>query len=262
LHVGPGQQAVLVGPAREDQKNVLRPGIFPFACWKVDHMRFAFDSSLPQPDMKIELAQLGSLITAHSQPRFPGQPSRLPLLSVFGHADPTGQDDYNKILAGRRARSIYALLTRKPEMWEQLYSNHEGTSDGWAPSSIKAIHEFLERPGDPPTESSGRKALFLAYMDFLCTPDGGTPLKVDPASFLGHGSDAKGKADYQGCGEFNPLLLLGQHDEDTLPQQERNERYQVDRRVVVLLFRSEGRCDQVAMPPDERGRRRLQEAIF
>ncbi len=248
-HVEPAQPLVFLGPATEKQSNVLRPPIFPFACWKVEHVRFAFNRSLPQPDMKIELANLRGLIAAHSRSQSPSDPAKPPLLSVFGHADPTGQDDYNKILAGRRARSIYALLTRQPEMWEQLYSNHEGTSDDWGSSSIQAIQEVLGHPGNPPADSAGRKVLFLQYMEFLCTPpNGGIPLVVDPSNFLGHGSDPKGKADYQGCGEFNPLLLLSQHEEDTLPHDERDERYQVDRRVVVLLFRPETKVDATRWP--------------
>ena len=58
LHPDIGKPRVLVGPATEQQTNVLRPPIIPFACWKVDHMRFAFDSSLPQPEMRKEIANL------------------------------------------------------------------------------------------------------------------------------------------------------------------------------------------------------------
>ena len=244
LHEEPGQPVLFVGSTTEAELNVLRPPIFPFACWKVGHMRFAFNRFLPQAEMRTELASLGLLIATHSKPRFPGQPARPPLLSVFGHADPTGMDEYNKILSGRRARAIYALLTRRPDMWEQLYSDHEGTTDNWGPTSLNLMQDALGQSSGPPANAAGRQALFSDYMDFLCTPPiGGDPLVVNASDFLGHGSDPRGKADYQGCGEFNPLLLLSRNDEDTLPNADRDERYQVDRRVVVLLFRPETKVD-------------------
>jgi hypothetical protein len=248
LHPDIAKPRVLVGPATEQQTNVLRPPIIPFACWKVDHMRFAFDSSLPQPEMRKEIANLRVLVQRHTKPLTPGGPPKSPLLSVFGHADPTGSEAYNKILSGRRARSIYALLTRKVDMWQTLYNDQEGTADQWGQPGVKLMHKATNRPGPPPTDAAGRKALFQAYMDFLCTGVSGEVFKVNPADFLGRGVDKGGKADYQGCSEFNPLMLLSQDDETSLAKEERDEKYVVDRRVVILLYRPEIKVDPSRWP--------------
>jgi len=90
-HVG------LVGPTTENEFNTLRAGFIPVACWRVEDFRFAFDSSMVEPEIAVELEHLTQLLEEHPPPSktrpAPGFP-----LSVFGHADPTGNDDYNKTL--------------------------------------------------------------------------------------------------------------------------------------------------------------------
>src|SRR5450755_3812307 len=93
---------LLVAPTTEVALNTIRAFLIPVGCWRVDDVRFAFDSSLVHPDVKTEMALLATLRANH--PEAP--------LSLFGHADPSGEDDYNKTLSGRRATAIYALLTR------------------------------------------------------------------------------------------------------------------------------------------------------
>src|ERR1039458_3257881 len=119
----------LVGPTTTDQFNTARLRLIPIACWRVDDIRFAFDSSFVNADasetdnpndIRAELAHLVSLLRDH-----PGAP-----LSVFGHADPVGSDDYNKLLSGRRAKVIYGLLIRNTDpgtavkLWQEV-SNAE-----------------------------------------------------------------------------------------------------------------------------------------
>ena len=97
----------LVGPTTTDQFNTARLRLIPIACWRVDDVRFAFDSSFVNADtdpdnpndIRSELRHLLDLVHDH-----PGAP-----LSVFGYADPVGSNDYNKLLIGRRAMAIYAL---------------------------------------------------------------------------------------------------------------------------------------------------------
>src|SRR5437899_3180933 len=79
-------QPFLVGPAAGAEFNTLSASIIPIACWRVDDIRFAFDSSLVAPEIAAEMAELEKLRKDH--PKAP--------LSVFGHADPVGNDDYNK----------------------------------------------------------------------------------------------------------------------------------------------------------------------
>jgi outer membrane protein OmpA-like peptidoglycan-associated protein len=97
--------AALVGPATGNQHNKVKAGIIPVACWRLEDVRFEFDSSFVVPEIEPELKILALLVKDHpptskseGKPGFP--------LSVFGHADPTGNDDYNKQLSGRRATAI------------------------------------------------------------------------------------------------------------------------------------------------------------
>ena len=94
----------LVGPSTEDQFNTAILRLIPVACFRVDDVRFAFDSSFvdfnaadEKKDIREELRLLGTLLKEH-----PESP-----LSVFGHADPVGNDEYNKGLSGRRSTVIY-----------------------------------------------------------------------------------------------------------------------------------------------------------
>ena len=48
----------LEAPSLDTKFNSLRAAILPFACWKVDNLRFAFDSSAVQPGLRDDLANL------------------------------------------------------------------------------------------------------------------------------------------------------------------------------------------------------------
>jgi hypothetical protein len=79
-------------------------------------------------------------------------------------------------------------------------------------------------------------------MDFLCIDDQLKPFRVDPKDgFLGAQADALGKGDYQGCSEFNPVLLFSRTDKKKFEQQkdhtDRDAANAQNRRVMVLLFR-------------------------
>ena len=67
---------------------------------------------------------------------------------------------------------------------------------------VNATEQILLNP--PQADQATRAALFRAYMDWIC----GRDFILDPAKDFLAGSDPKGKGDYQGCGEFNPLLLF------------------------------------------------------
>ena len=92
---------ILVAPTTGKEKNKIRMELIPVACWKLNDVRFAFASSFVLPDSRPEFVELSDLRKKH-----PGAP-----LSVFGHADPVGDDIFNKALSGHRAESIYAVLT-------------------------------------------------------------------------------------------------------------------------------------------------------
>ena len=94
-----------------------------------------------------------------------------------------------------------------------------------------------------------RKALYRAYMDALCGPD----LVLDKTSdFLARNQDAGGKGDFQGCSEFNPLLLFSQDEsaafEAASDKTERNQENAPNRRVMILLFAAGRRVNPSVWP--------------
>jgi outer membrane protein OmpA-like peptidoglycan-associated protein len=338
--------AIVAATHSGKEYNTLKQSIIPFACWRAHDMRFAFDSSFVLPEIAVEIALLKDLIDSHTVKDEQGVEHK-PALSVFGHADPTGNDDYNKALSGRRAQAIYALLTRKTDLWEELF-NHPG--DHWGkdalgtmldtvtptapaqPSAGGTSQSASPKPGTGPiagdkdspadqeretqlnqleSNAGERKKLFKSYMDVVCASEvfrleaadqsrlqgegveiagqlpgligqefsdeedfvqaagriagadeikknqqvlvqaakKAKPFEVKPEDFLAGGKDKGGKADYQGCGEFNPVFLQSQKDidefekvpasspEKPIKKAVRDAANEPDRRVLIFLFR-------------------------
>jgi hypothetical protein len=246
----------LVGSSTGNEHNVVRAAIIPVACWRLEDVRFEFDSSVVVPEIELELKSLAQLVKDHppasksaGKPGFP--------LSVFGHADPVGNDDYNKQLSGRRAIAIYALLTRDTNMWERLFSEPLG-NDKWGRKSLEImLDRIAPAPGGESNQqkaiqherSAGlRRVLFGQYMEALC----GSELKLKKDDFLGHGDDAGGKGDFQGCSEFNPVLIFSQKDQTAFEQDQdktaRNDANASNRRVMVLIFRKGSRVSPSKWP--------------
>jgi len=89
-HPGIDATPLRVGPSTGSEFNLVRGFLIPKACFKFLDAHFAFDSSFISPD-GFDITKLSELLDAH-----PGAK-----LSIFGHADPTGDDEYNKTLSGR-----------------------------------------------------------------------------------------------------------------------------------------------------------------
>jgi len=241
---------VVVGPATGAESNLLRFAIVAIACWRIGDVRFHFDSSFVVPEARTEFQTLSRLIEDRTEKpgiNPPGGKPKAPPLSIYGHADPTGNDEYNKALSGRRAAAIYAVLTRKAEIWEDLFSNtgrfaQPAAGDQWGDAVIRVMRGALGKTEQGKTTAAQRRLLFLEYMDFLCIDDRLTPFRIDSREgFLGAQGDAFGKGDYQGCSEFNPILLFSRADKQKFDQQkdhaDRDAANAPNRRVVVLLFR-------------------------
>jgi hypothetical protein len=254
----------IVAPALvAKEHNTIKSSLVPFACWRAQDMRFEFGSSIVGPDMRAEVAELKKLIDRHTLPNPQGVPTFKPALSVFGHADPTGNDDFNKVLSGRRAQAIYAMLTRKVDLWDQLHANPQG-QDKWEPKAIFTMQDALGRPRSSPLAAGARRALFKDYMDDLCTvrDAAGQPvldaqgqpvqLQLQTTDFLGNGADPGGKADFQGCGEFNPFLIFSDSKSKIFADPDfkdlRDAENAPNRRVLIFLFRAGVRVDPSAWP--------------
>ncbi len=262
---------VFAAPASQGspvQFNTIEPGLFSIACWRMDDARFDFDSSFIRPEAKKEIGLLAAVVKSQ-----PGSP-----LSIFGHADPTGSDEYNKVLSGRRALAVYALLVRDAGRWEELYSQPFG-GDQWTRQQLRLVLETIPSSSGPPYAASDpppatpmtdavaafqgehglavdgdagpktRHELFLAYMDWLC---GGDALHLEPSDFLGGGADSGGKGDVQGCSEHNPTLVFSREEaqrfQDSALRKQRDAENSPNRRVVIFFFDPGLRVDQASWP--------------
>src|SRR5688572_42412 len=210
------------------QPNTIRTPLRPIAVWQLDDSHFAFDSSVLLPSMTADLAQLVTLI--RTNPRA--------LLSIFGHTDVTGADEYNKMLGGRRALAVFALLTRNVQQWDHLFKIPY-VGDKWRRENDFGLRLMREEVGDT-AAALPAKSLFERYMDRLSRDPDDQPFGLPASAFLGKGKDAQHKAAVQGCGEFNPLLVFSaiETGEFARPEQRtaRNEASAPNRRVTVLLF--------------------------
>jgi hypothetical protein len=242
---------VLAPTTRGRERNTIREPIQAIACWRLNDARFDLGLSFLRPEAKREIETLRNLLAHH-----PGSK-----LTIFGHADPTGSDDDNKLLAGRRAVAMFGLLTRDVASWERLYDQPVGP-DRWGTAVLQRILDALGFPPGPIDGIEGKKTqdallafqrsrsiattgesdkatraqLFAAYMDFLCA------VRLTKSDFLGGGTDPQGKADFQGCGEFNATVRPSRAQESLFQQaahrQERDDFHAPNRRILILLFRA------------------------
>lgn len=248
--------ALCVATTTADGRNTIAEPLVPVASWRMDDIRFQFDSSFIRPEAADEFALLAVLAKEHSEAP----------ITLFGHADPVGDDAYNKKLSGRRAIAVYAVLTRDTALWEDLYRHPHGRDDwgtrtlqlilqdrGHSPGAIDgvagdqtkaAIKAFQGENGLTQDGVAGpltREKLFLTYMDAHCRDEAGQPFVLDKTDFLGQGADRDGRGDYQGCSEFNPVRMFSQEENQRLQpaanHAERNRENAPNRRVVALLFR-------------------------
>ncbi len=241
---------VLVAPATSDESNRVTLRLIPIACWKIEDIRFAFDSSFVTPDAAIEFQALKDLRESHSQesPAKAGaEPDALyPPLAIFGHADPVGNDAFNKSLSGRRATVIYALLNVHADsaaavgLWRQV-----AKAENWGEKQQQIMQDNV------PAGTSDSD-LDETYMKTLCPAD----LVLTPNDFLSTGDDSKGK--YQGCSSFNPVLIFSQKTQDRFEAAQqsnnaagiraRDDANAPNRRVMILLFRVGSKVDPARWP--------------
>lgn len=224
---------VLVPPATGSERVTIRERLVPVACWRMDDVRFGFASSFINPEAKEEFGLLQAVRKDNASA----------LLSLFGQADPTGDDETNKVLSGRRAIAVFAALVRRADLWEQLFARPVGR-DKWGYPELRIMADALGRAPDSPLPKSAaeRTPLFIAYMGLLCTDIDGIGFQLDAArDFLGKGADAgTNRGAVQGCSEFNPVLIFSKAEESAHAASKDTTLRDADnapnRRVVGLLF--------------------------
>ena len=216
-HPSRDTQPFRAAPTTGTDFNTVGLDLVVVACLSLHDILFDFDSSFVNPGVTVILKELPGLRDAHKNAK-----GQFPPVSVFGHADPVGEDEYNKQLSGRRARAIYGLLTHDVGIWNALFQAEWSSKD-----VLKTIRARLGAPA-----GTARDKLFQDYMKLLF------PTPLAKGDFLGQGASSKGLADFQGCSDFNPLIVLSNSENQTLLHSVRNARNQPDRRVVVFLYKA------------------------
>ena len=89
-------------------------------------------------------------------------------------------------------------------------------------------------------------------MDAICTDDDGAPFTLTPEDFIARGLGKDGKGDMQGCSEFNPLMIFSRAEQEFFDRPENKKRRdaenQVNRRIMILLYRPGTRIDPKLWP--------------
>lgn len=247
--------------------NALLPK--PVANWKLVPSSFEFDSSRIHPDTRMRMGQFKTMYDANPDT----------LLAVFGHADPVGDDEYNKTLSARRAKAMYSLLTRNVDMWIALSKKVGG--DDWGVSAhqwmlltvksaaggpyfagpvdgkqskaftdaTKAFQQEHDLDDDGVIGPKTKAKLYPKYMDAVCVDEAGSPFSVPADRFMGDATenakpDGKGTGAYQGCSELNPDFVLPEpHSKDDEAINLQN------RRTVVAFFKKDDFSDSDPAKP-------------
>jgi len=231
--------AYFVAPSTSDKKvkNTIVLEVNVVACWKVEDICFDFDEAFVKIETGNKFKELrdlyNKLITLFKQnPRYQKYPE--PPVSIFGHADPVGKDPYNKTLSERRAKAIYGVLLKDPGIWKDVFKGKNG---------VKYLRDRLKGAGYD-TNSIPLEDAISAYMNELC-PD----LKLQKNDFLGEGN---GECAFQGCSEFNPVLMFSKKEWETFKKpknkEKRDAENQPNRRVVAYLFEPGTKVDSKLWP--------------
>lgn len=216
-HEAPETLPILAAPSTKGKKNAIRMELIPVACWRVNDVRFEFGSSFLLPDVQDEFTVLAELCKSHA-----GAP-----LSIFGHADPVGDESLNRALSGRRAEAVYGVLTRDVDRWEKLYSSGPATSNNWGQPAISVMEKATGKSAGTTKRTKGadcslhRLPLPRQRRRAVYRSESGLP---------GKGNRRRRQGRLQGCSEFNPVLIFSsaEQTEFNKPQNQaaRNEERQ------------------------------------
>lgn len=191
-------------------------------CGGIPNITFQHADSFIRPNADKYLAKLKEEVKKHPDAK----------LMIFGHTDKVGDETVNKLLSERRAKSAFALVTKKPDYWVTLYkySQNNPENEDWGVTSVQTILNYLNpkarldlsnilddrtikeieiisRPAFEDTHfgkkipESTLKKIFQAYFDKLMEGS-----SITESDFL--------ELKHAGCSEFNPILEIDQEEED------------------------------------------------
>jgi hypothetical protein len=239
---------VIAAPVPDEQKarnfNAIRDPLVVLGCKELPNDHFEFDSSFVGPRSAKAFVNFAKLLNLHKER---DQRKRFPPSALFGHADPTGSVGYNRMLSGRRATAVYGVLTKNPDLWDELFSQpYRG--DDWGTKAIQTMLSIslitLQPSGLPEapfyqddidggkTDATrrataaavsawreargfGKGATLTAaqrkrlFKEYMDAICNGPDFKLAPTDFIAKAQGGRAlKGDVMGCGEFNPRFLL------------------------------------------------------
>ena len=255
-----------VAPAQagSEEHNSLRDFLVVVGCAMFPDVTFQFDSSLIGPQARAATRRL-ALFREQLQDfegLKNGEAKAFPPIALFGHADPVGQIPYNSRLSARRALCVYGMLLRRVAIWENLFNDKSLAGDIWGDPEFDTMLDEVGFPPELPKGSADdvkrreirarlkrsagdRGTLFLAYMNAVCVkekrPGEDEPFVLQETDFLERGQHPEHRGSVQGCGEFNPVLILStdktRRFERSKDKQERDAANEPNRRVLAFLFK-------------------------
>jgi hypothetical protein len=194
--------------------NVLREQLRPIACWALGENAFSFGNSFVGRGAKKDFARFRQL-----RAQYPDA-----LVALFGHTDPTGDDDFNHDLGGLRARAVYAVLAHDPDLWCDMYQSN--------PEALAYVKTRLRASGYaiPKAEEGvgpATRDAITRHIDELAGD-----MQMTPEEFLGE----HGQYSMQSCSEFNPLRRITKELYESLDNTQRAAFLRANRRVLAFFF--------------------------
>jgi hypothetical protein len=255
-------RAVAPADAGSAEHNALRDFLVVVGCAMFPDVTFQFDSSLVGPEVRSATRRLALFREQLKDVEGlrDGEEKVFPPIALFGHADPVGKIPYNSKLSARRALCIFGMLLHKVDIWEDLFKDKSLAGDIWGDDEFNVM---LDEVGFPPElakpdetkrkqivarlhgSAADRAKLFSDYMDTVCVQDDGKggekAFVLKETDFLDRGERNDHKGAVQGCGEFNPVLILSQAKQNrferTGDKEGRNAANEPNRRVLAFLFK-------------------------
>jgi hypothetical protein len=257
------------------EHNSLRNFLVVVGCAMFPDVTFEFDSSLIGPKARAATRRLALFREELKDVEHlrEGEQKVFPPIALFGHADPVGQIPYNSKLSARRALCVFGMLTRNVQIWEDLFKDKSLAGDIWGNPEFETM---LDEVGFEPEFPKGstdevkrnqilarlkvspadRAKLFLDYMNAICVKENGRggdeAFVLQKEDFLDRGEREDHKGAVQGCGEFNPVLILSKQKSRAFEiagdKEGRNAANEPNRRVLAFLFKPGSRIVPAKWP--------------
>lgn len=147
----------------------------PFAVFSLPERYFYPGTSFIMPTAKGYFEELNKIINDHGNPG----------VSIFGHSNSSTEDDVS--LSGRRAYSMYCLLTQNTKGWLENYR-----AENWGAQAAFIMDEFSK-------DARTNEEFIQKYFDYVCK------CKINASDFLGDPSDPSLRFACMNCAQMNPF---------------------------------------------------------